>query len=133
MYTRQGGLFEASGIGAYDNTGNWEWEYYPPPYDFLAPANGVAMPPPILAKRGVGCDCGGTCGGCGDHSHSSGIGLFDSTDFATWGWAEYLAIGGGLYLLFSLLGDAKSGAKKVQRVRSKSRRRAQARKQLESL
>ena len=125
------------GIGAYDPVGDWRWEYYPPPYDFLAPADSHAVPAPILfpasagrtAGRGIGgCGCGGSCGGCGGHSH--GIGLFDSTDFATWGVAEWSVIAGGVYLLFSLWGDTKRGASRVSRTvsktRSGARRRAKA-------
>ena len=34
MYGRvQNDLMEQSGIGDYEKTGNWQWEYYPPPYE----------------------------------------------------------------------------------------------------
>jgi hypothetical protein len=49
-------LMEQSGIGGlgeYEKTGNWQWEYYPPPYDFLRPADSVAMPPPVLGGGSI--------------------------------------------------------------------------------
>lgn len=113
MYLRQGGLFEQSGIGDYEKTGNWEWEYYPPPYDFLAPRDSAAMPPPHL-QRGIGCggdscNCGGTCGG------SSGIGLFDSMDFTTWGVGEWGMVALGAYLVISLFNDAGRAGKTIRK------------------
>jgi hypothetical protein len=116
MYTPLNNRFEASGIGAYDHTGNWAWEYYPPPYDFLAPANSVAMPPPVL-RSGVGdCGCGcngaGACGG----GHHHGMGLFDSMDISTWGVGEWGIVALGLYLVGSLMGDTKRATKKIRKV-----------------
>jgi|SRR5579863_891971 len=136
MYSRQNNLFEQSGIGDYDRTGDWTWEYYPPPYDFLAPADSVSMPAPILTAPGVpwrrsspqkpigagaaGCGCGGTCGGCGDHSHGLGDGLFNTglfvnPDLSTWGVGEWLTIGLGGYLLISLLHDTKQVARRTRK------------------
>ena len=122
MYMTQSGpqreLWEASGIGGYDKTGRWDWEFYPPPYDFLAPSNSVAVPPPVLRSRGVGgCGCGGECGGCGDHKHA-GVGLFDTTSLsiADWGWQEWGAIAVGAYLLIHLFSDAGTAQKKIRRV-----------------
>ena len=110
MYFPKAGLFEASGIGSYDKTGDWTWEYYPPPYDFLAPADSVAMPAPVLQGMG-GCGCGGSCGGCGGrHEHKHGMGLFDSMDWTTWGAGEWTAIAVGAYVLMSLVGDTKRTA-----------------------
>jgi hypothetical protein len=125
MYMRQGGIFEQSGIGDYEQTGNWEWEYYPPPYDFLAPPDAAAMPAPIL-QRGVGCggdhcDCGGACGG-----HAPGIGLFDSTDFTQWGVAEWGAIAVGAYLVISLFTDASRASRSVKKYTRRRRTRASA-------
>jgi hypothetical protein len=120
MYLRQGGLFEQSGIGDYEKTGNWEWEYYPPPYDFLAPRDSAAMPAPIL-QRGVGCggdscNCGGTCGG----APAAGMGLFDSMDFTTWGVGEWGTIAVGAYIVISLFNDA---GRATRTIRKATRRR----------
>lgn len=74
MYSQQ------TGLGAYRNVGNWEWEFYPPPYDFLAPRNSAPQPAPIIytsPRRGLGgCGCAGTCGGCSG-SHAHGVGDLD--------------------------------------------------------
>ena len=103
------------GIGAYSHSGDWTWEYYPPPYDFLAPADSVAMPAPVVNGLG-GCHCGGTCGGCGGHSH--GMGLFDSgLDYSGWGLAEFAVVGAGVYLGVSLISDLFSAGRTVGRVR----------------
>jgi hypothetical protein len=129
MYMRQGGLAEQSGIGDYEKTGNWEWEYYPPPYDFLAPSDSAAMPAPILPARGVGCagDCG--CGGaCG---HAPGIGLFDSTDFTQWGFAEWGTIAVGAYLVISIFSDMGKASKTIKRGYSRRRSRSQRRERLQ--
>lgn len=109
-------LMEQSGIGDYEHTGNWQWEYYPPPYDFLRPADSVAMPPPVLGGASVvpsglgcggGCGCGGTCGGGGGRHDHAGLGLFDSMDWTTWGLGEWTAIAIGSYVLLSVIGDTK--------------------------
>jgi hypothetical protein len=137
-YRRLNNLFERSGIGDYENTGDWSWEFYPPPYDFLAPADSVAMPPWVIGgDRGMGCagECGckGTCNGLG----RMGMGLFDSTDFSTWGIGEYAAIGLGLYLLYSLFSDTKAVAgsvkKRYRRSQSASRRKKQLQQELSGL
>jgi hypothetical protein len=132
-YMRQGGL------GSYDHTGDWSWEFYPPPYNFLAPADSVPIPAPILLTPGgglSGCHCGGTCGGCGGHSH--GMGLFDTgLDLTGWGVAEYSVVGIGLYTLFKIIGDTRrvtSSVRKSSRARaSKAARRARLQKELASL
>ncbi len=111
-YRRDNNLFEQSGIGGYRESGDWTWEFYPPPYDFLAPPDSVAQPAPVLYPHdghGMGgCGCGGSCGGCGDHGMGQttgpglfGTGLFVSMDPSTWGWGEYSVIGAGAYLLLS--------------------------------
>jgi hypothetical protein len=130
-YLRQNNIFERSGIGAYDQTGDWSWEFFPPPYDAIGPKNPVAMPAPIiltpngpLRPGGLsGCGCGGKCGGCG---HKHGVGLFDSTDFSTWGIGEYAAIGLGIYMLGSIMGDFGRAKKKVGKIRRRSKRVATA-------
>jgi hypothetical protein len=110
-YRRQNNLFEQSGIGDYVNSGDWSWQFDPPPYDFLAPSDSVAMPPPVLHGHGMGgCGCGGTCGGCG-----GGLGIFDTMDISTWGVGEWGAVALGVYLLFSLMGDTQRTVKRVRR------------------
>jgi hypothetical protein len=87
-----------NGLGEYEPTGNWSWEFYPPPYDFLAPpavlpVPGVVMPEDRLQNMGgfsglAGCGCGGKCGGgCGCGSAcgcggrcKGGLGQDSSTD-----------------------------------------------------
>lgn len=120
---------QPKGVGSYSHPGNWTWEFYPPPYDFLAPLDSVPMPSPILGRsRGVGgCGCGGTCGGCGGGGHHPhGMGLFDSgLDLTGWGIPEWLTAAGGLYLLFSLFGDTKraaTGVRKYNRAAARKRR-----------
>lgn len=73
---------------SYSRTPNWSWQYFPPPYDFLAPPrivpfNGVVLPEETIQMgdaglnglRGLGCgsDCG--CGPC------KAAGLGDDTTF----------------------------------------------------
>ena len=126
------------GFGSYDKTGDWEWMYYPPPYDFLAPADSVAVPAPILytPSRGLsGCGCGGTCGGCGD-DHSHGLGLFDSGfDLSGWGVAEWGTVAFGVYVLAKVFGDAKRVGTKVRKVSRgvKAKRRKQLQAQMDAL
>lgn len=129
-------LNQRGGLGAYDHTGDWSWEYYPPPYDFLAPADSTAMPAPFITSNGglSGCGCGGSCGGCGGHSH--GMGLFDSgLDLTQWGVPEWSIAGLGLYTLFKLLGDTKRATSAVRKSsrRSKAKRRASLQSELDSL
>ena len=167
-YMRQQNLFERSGIGSvtdslvdhfptpgwsasnmqrgmglYEHPGNWSWEFFPPPYDFLAPKDSVAVPAPILLTpgraglSGCGCGCGGK-GTCG-HTHSSsngvGLGLFDTMDFSQWGIGEWATVGFGVYVLGSIFGDFGRARKTVKRVRSRSRakKRARLEEQIEAL
>jgi hypothetical protein len=62
--------------------------------------NPYATLPPL----GLGClDCGGTC---------QGLGIFDSgPDYSQWGWKEYAAIAGGVYLLSSVLFTTTRGVR----------------------
>jgi hypothetical protein len=116
-------LFEQSGIGDYEKTPNWAFEFYPPPYDFLRPADSGPMPPWVLGgasvvPRSPGLGCGGSCGcggTCGKHDHA-GLGLFDSMDWTTWGLGEWTAIGIGTYVLMSIIGDTKRGVTRTRRV-----------------
>jgi len=113
----------APGFGAYQQTGDWSWEFFGPNADaFLAPADSAPQPAPVLGMSGD-CGCGGTCGGCGGHDHGMGqtsggvlgTGLFSSTDISTWGWGEWLTVAAGVYLGGSLLGDVGRGASSVRK------------------
>ena len=122
------------GLGSYSRVPNWAWEFYPPPYNFLAPApvrgprGQVAPEEAALVSSGFSgcggsCGCGGTCGSALRNIRGVGqgllnTGLFESGDMSTWGWGEYLVIAGGIYLVGSLFGDAK----KVGRKSSKAAR-----------
>jgi hypothetical protein len=97
---------------AYKQTGDWGWEFYPPPYAFLAPPDSAPQPAPILSGLS-GCGCGGKCGGCESHSH--GMGLFDDFSLGTWGLGEWVAVGGVLLVLRSIWGQAGRDAKAVKR------------------
>lgn len=91
---------------AYDAM-NYTWEFYPPPYDFLSPG----CPP---ASGLSGCGCGGSCGGCGSHSH--GMGLFDSgLDYTQWGWQEWAALAAIVYVGHKIISDVGSAGKRVSR------------------
>jgi hypothetical protein len=101
------------GFSGYQHTGNWTWEFYPPPYDFLAPGNSRPMPPFVYPARGVGgCGCGGSCGG----GCYGGLGLFDSgLDVSQWGLGEWAAVAVGVYVLGSLVGDTRRAGRRAGR------------------
>ncbi len=61
--------------------------------------------------RGLGCaKCGGGCG------RECGLGLFDTgfTDFASWGWPEYVVAAFGGYALLSMMFTTKRAARRVR-------------------
>lgn len=106
-----------AGLAAYAPVNNWAWEMYPPPYNFLAPApSSMAELAPLRnGLSGLGCgSCSGTCGGCSSKP-AGGLGIFDSTDIATWGVAEWGAIVLGLYIVSSIFGDTSRAVQKVGR------------------
>jgi hypothetical protein len=129
------------GLGAYQRVGDWTWEFDgPEAYAFLNPLDSAPQPAPILSGLG-GCGCGGTCGGCGDgHSHGMGqatggvlgTGLFSSTDISTWGWGEWVAVAGAVYLGGSLIGDIGGAASSVSGWRKSSTRAAKRRAQAQA-
>jgi hypothetical protein len=113
------------GLSSYRRSGDWTWEFYPPPYDFLAPRDSVAMSAPVVYSvpghnRGIGCSCGGHCDSC--RSSGAGLGLFDSgLDLTQWGIGEWAAVAGGVYLLSKLLGDVKRVRKVAKRRKGRSK------------
>lgn len=141
-YMRQQGL---QGLGAYDQSGDWTWEFYPPPYDFLAPSDSVPMPAPVLytpepsGPGGLGCACGGSCGHCSSGAGGwGGLGLFESgMDLNGWGVGEYVAAAGVAFLGFKVLGSLFSAGQTVRKtVRRRSatkRRRSELQRELAEL
>lgn len=61
----------------------------------------------------------------------SGLGLFDSMDFTTWGWMEWGTVFVGVYFVGSLLGDIGSARRRVRGSFSRRRSSAKKRGQLE--
>jgi hypothetical protein len=54
------------------------------------------------------------------------MGIFDSSDFTTWGWPEWGIIGAGLYLVLSVIGDVGQTSKRIRRASRRRRRKLQA-------
>ena len=89
------------GAGDYENSGNWTWEHWPPPFDQWAPTDSAVQPSPVLGGGGLGCaSCGGGCGGSdpsglGQTSSGGlfGTGLFTSLNPTTWGVGEWGIVG----------------------------------------
>lgn len=114
------------GVGDYKNVGDWTWEFDPGAYWWLRPADSTPQPAPTL---GMGdCGCGGKCGGCGDgHSHGlAGLGIFESTDIASWGVGEWATIAVGLFIVGKLVSGGRKATKAVKGYRRKQSRRAKA-------
>lgn len=110
-------LLQASGIGAYDQVGDWTFELFPYAYSFEAPADSTAKPPPML-NRGMGCGCG--CGGGCSKNQGLGQGLFNTGLFAStnplqWGIGEWATLGVGLYLAGSIISDTGSATATARR------------------
>lgn len=103
------------GMGDYDRVNPWGWMYYPPPYGFANPEKPRPQSPPQFyapaATMGLGCGCGGTCGGCGEHGMS---GWFSSgLDVSGWGIGEWSVVSLGVIILGSgLMGTAHAGNKR---------------------
>lgn len=114
----------------YDQTANWSYLFYPPPYNFLAPPAtfsrpGAVAPEDVLQPmgkgfggcNGLGCpDCGGTCGGLGQTSTGLfGTGLFASPDPTTWGIGEWATIGIGGFLAISAVSTSQTVGKRFRK------------------
>jgi len=112
-------LFQASGVGDYEHTGDWSWMFYPFAYSFLAPSDSAPLAP--IRYQGLsgdcGCGCGGNCGGCPGLGQTGllGTGLFSTSDISQWGWGEWVTIAGGIWVLGSALGDVKRAGRAGQR------------------
>ena len=131
MSCLMGGINCPSGMGDYDRTGDYEWMFNPPPFNFLNP-QGVTPAPGMYApaaSMGLGCACGcspgPTCNkGMGQAATGLfGTSLFASTDFTQWGIGEWGIIALAAYLAVSVFGDVKTVQKKVRRRSSRSKRR----------
>ncbi len=137
MYQRQTALTVAPrrrGMGEYDSVGNWSWEYYPPPYDFLAPPNAAPQPAPFAFPQGLS-GCGGSCGcggKCGGHKHGVS-GFMDAFDFSQWDWTDYALAIGAVYLVSSLWGDTKRVKGRVSKYSRSRAAAARRRKELAAL
>lgn len=105
---------------------NYSWEFWPPPYNFLAPPSVLAKPgqvqpqdlmqisPTGLGCTGGACNCGGACKGLGQ-AGLFGTGLFESLDTSTWGWGEWASIAVGGYLVIKLFLDAQTAGAATKR------------------
>ena len=95
-----------------------ESEFYPPPYNTDAPVD-------LSDIYGV------AAAGLGGYR---GMGLFDSLDFTTWGWGEWVALAAGAYFGTKLIGDIGKGARTVRkRVARRSLARAKRQRLKEEL
>lgn len=69
-----------------------------------------------LGRYSSGLGCAGGCGcggGCGSPSPRWGMGIFDSTDFTTWGWQEWGIIAIGAYALFSMFSTSRRAQRSI--------------------
>lgn len=114
-YMTNGRPSRRRGMGDYDAVSDLSWMYYPPPYGFANPDPRALKPPAEFiapAKMmGLGCGCGGSCGGCGEPGLS---GMFSSGfDMSGWGVGEWSVASAAVIVLASgLLGTAHAGARK---------------------
>jgi hypothetical protein len=123
-----------NGLGTYDRVGNYDWMFYPPPYEFADPAKLKAPPQFYAPARTMGLGCGGgcSCGGvCTKSQPQIGLGLFDSADWTTWGLGEWVTLGVGIYLGVSILTDIGKAGKTVRKHVSRRRSRARRKKELQ--
>lgn len=98
--------------------GSWAWEFYPPPYNFLAPSNSAPMPAPVVSMsgRGLGCD-GKPCAKC--DAARVGMGLFDGgLDVSTWGSIEWLVAAAGVFVAMAMLNGGTRTREKRGALRS---------------
>jgi hypothetical protein len=138
------------GMGDYLRSDNWSWEFFPPPYSFLAPPPGFApgqVAPEEVGQLGMSgfgcgggsCSCGGTCHGMGDDGDASSLFYlpFQSSDISTWGWEEWALIFAGGYTVLGLIWDAGKGVSTVRKAArsraSKARRKQQLQQEMDLL
>lgn len=99
------------------------------PQNFVTPQRLIAalqsaqiQIPQGWGSSGMGCGCGGTCGGCG---HQHGMGLFDSgTDISGWGLPEWGIVGVAGFAVISLLSSVTRGARSATRGYRRYKRRS---------
>lgn len=93
-----------SGLGTFRTMDSelQESEFYPPPYNTDSPID-------LTDVYGI------AAAGLGD----AGMGLFDSLDFSTWGWQEWLSLASAAYFGVKLFGDIGKGARTVRRAASR--------------
>lgn len=100
-------------MAAYRDSGNWQWEEYPPPFTWLAPRDSAPQPAPTM-PLGLGCSsCGGGCG-----SDPQGMGYFASMDPSTWGVEEWGTIAAVLFVGSKVISSHPTVRKASKRARS---------------
>jgi hypothetical protein len=109
MYTRSN-LRHGRGIADYENSGNWTWEHFPPPFTQWGPSNPAPQPSAFLGGGGLGCtSCGGGCGCPADTAGLGQTGIFGTGLFtggpSTWGFGEWGTIAVVGYLGVKVLGS----------------------------
>jgi len=98
------------GAGDYENSGNWTWQHWPPPFDQWAPTDSAPQPSAVLGGGGLGC-ASGDCG-CGCPANTAGLGqtgIFGTGLFtggpSTWGFGEWGTIAVLGYVGVKVLGS----------------------------
>lgn len=99
---------------------------------FTKPYAGMGACGSCETRASLGTCCSGCASGQGCTGGLTGMGLFESMDFTTWGIGEWGLIALGLYLAGSVFGDVGRARKSVRRYKSRSRRRQQLKEQLRS-
>jgi len=102
---------DGTGFGAYCGT----------PTYFATPAGAAG----IRGLAGLGCGCGGKCGGCraSDNTFGDGMGYFDTgLDYTGWGWQEWATVGFGFYVALSVVSTTSRGVRGAREGVSRARR-----------
>lgn len=133
-----------NGLAGYESLhgGSWAWEYFPPPFDFLAPANSAPMPAPRLTAAGFGgFGCPGPACGCnkgvGDLSTLMAnvtAGNFSDALMGSDLWPgipNVIVLGVGGWLLNHLLSDFGKAKKTIRKVSSSAAKRRRLKRELE--
>lgn len=112
--------YKRKGVGTYENSGDWTWQHFPPPFTMWGPQNPSSQPSSVLAGGGLGCAQGGCGCGCSENAGLGqtgllGTGLFSSADPTTWGIGEAVTILGGGYVAFSMVDDVLTVGTKTKK------------------